>query len=138
MTGRAQGWRWGAAALAVTLALACAPAPGRGEAAPAETAAQSRPDEIEIRPILPATDSVGSAPSRFAWTPVKGADHYSIAVYNDVDRMLWQNEDVRDASVPKPAELELPAGTYFWRVAAIGGDKLLADSGWSAFVVRTE
>lgn len=117
----------------VMLALACAPSAEPHEAA---EPSQSKSIKPAIRHLSPAADSVGGLPARFEWTPVEGADRYAINVYNDVDRLLWQREDIGTAFVDRPEELDLDAGTYFWRIYAIHENKQLADSGWSAFVVR--
>lgn len=130
--------RWIAATLLVACALACAPTPGRGESASTAAAGQEKGSTPTIRPLVPATDSIGVVPARFEWTPVEGADRYAINVYNDVDRLLWRQDDLRVPSVARPDELELESGTYFWRVSAMGDGRMLADSGWSAFIVRTE
>lgn len=129
-------WRWTAVVAIVGVALACAPSAGNGESAAAGTAAQPATAKIEIRHVVPATDSIGGLPARFEWTPVDGADRYAISVFNDVDRLLWQREDVPTAFVDRPAQLDLDAGTYFWRVNAIRDNRQIADSGWSAFIVR--
>jgi hypothetical protein len=128
-------WRWTGLTALVMLALACAPTADHDDTSRAATE-QKRDAAPTIRHLTPPTDSVGALPSRFEWTPVEGADRYAIGLYNDVDRLLWRREDITTPSVARPAELELEAGTYFWRIAAIRDDKQFADSGWSAFVVR--
>jgi len=119
----------------VMLALACAPS-AEHDAAIVDASQQKSGAAPTIRHLTPAADSVGGLPSRFEWTPVDGADRYAIGVWNDVDRLLWRREDISTVSVDRPAELDLDAGTYFWRVSAIRENQQLADSGWSAFVVR--
>lgn len=118
-------WRWMGVTMIVGVALACSPSAENNESA-----------GPSIRHLLPATDSIGDRPARFEWTPVPGADRYAISVYNDVDRLLWRREDIDGPSVARPDELDLDSGTYFWRVSAIRENKQLADSGWSAFIVR--
>lgn len=127
-------WRWAGVMALVVIALACAPSAEHEERAqPAPDASRAKPT---IRHLTPAADSVGELPARFEWTPVEGADRYAIGVWNDVDRLLWRREDISMSSVARPEELDLDAGTYFWRVSAIRDNQQLADSGWSAFVVR--
>lgn len=123
------------ATVAVTLALACSASPGRSETA-ALAGADQQDKLVTIQHVAPARDSIGAPPARFEWTPVDGADRYAIGVWNDVDRLLWKNDDVHEASIAKPEALDLDSGTYFWRVAAVRNDRQVADSGWSAFVVR--
>lgn len=136
--GSAGTWRRIAATLVIAGALACAPSSGQGEASPTAAAEQRKSSAPTIRPLVPATDSVGGVPARFEWTPVEGADRYGISVYNEVDRLLWRQDDISTSSVTRPQGLELEAGTYFWRISALRDDQMLADSGWSAFVVRTD
>lgn len=133
--GESRMWRSVSVMVIVVLALACAPSAEHDEAA-SEGAQQKSSGASTIRHLSPVADSVGAQPSRFEWTSVDGADRYAIGVYNDVDRLLWRREDITTSFVARPEELDLDAGTYFWRVAAIREDKQVADSGWSAFVVR--
>lgn len=130
-------WRWAGAAVLVAFALACTPSPGQTEAAspdaPPEQATSPAPT---IHHLQPVTNSIGGLPPRFEWTPVEGADRYVIGLWNEVDRLLWRQDDIRTSSIVRPEELDLEAGTYFWRVAAIREGREVADSGWSAFIVR--
>lgn len=128
--------RWTAVTMIVGVALACTPSAGQSEGVPPARAEQRESAGPSIRHLIPATDSIGGLPPRFEWTPVEGADRYAISVYNDVNRLLWQNEDVAISSVARPDALDLEAGTYVWRVSAIRENRQLADSGWSAFIVR--
>jgi hypothetical protein len=87
--------------------------------------------------VAPARDSVGSAPKTFSWTPVQGADSYSIGVWNEVDMLVWRQNNIPTNSVTRPDDVPLEAGTYFWSISALRNGEELADSGLSAFVVRT-
>ena len=102
---------------------------------PATPAAQQEITTIDH--VVPARDSVGPAPKVFRWTEAKGADSYSIGVWNEVDRLIWRQDHITGTTTERPTELELEAGTYFWTVAALSGDRQIADSGLAAFVVRT-
>lgn len=84
--------------------------------------------------IVPKPDSVGGVPSRFEWTAVKGADHYVIGMWNDIDVLLWKQR-LNQTSVVWPEELKVEQGTYFWVVQAIKGEYVVGDSGRAAFVV---
>lgn len=86
---------------------------------------------------MPARDSVGREPTRFSWTAVEGADSYSIGVWNEVDVLVWRQNDIPTTSVNKPDDVVFEPGTYFWSVSALRGGEEVADSGLSAFVVRT-
>lgn len=87
--------------------------------------------------ISPARDSVGVAPKTFTWTAVAGADSYSIGVWNEVDMLVWRQNNIPATSVTRPDDVPLEPGTYFWSVSALKNGEELADSGLSAFVVRT-
>jgi hypothetical protein len=87
--------------------------------------------------VAPARDSVGSAPKMFSWTSVQGADSYSIGVWNEVDVLVWRQNNIPTNSVTRPDDVPLEPGTYFWSISALRNGEELADSGLSAFVVRT-
>src|SRR5262245_17826408 len=86
--------------------------------------------------VSPARDSIGSVPKTFTWTAVPGADSYSIGIWNEIDMMVWRRNGIPTTSVT-PDDLTLEPGTYFWSVSALRNGQELADSGLSAFVVRT-
>jgi hypothetical protein len=125
-------WSRVGAATIVALALACTPSAERSEQAPAQQGSATP----TIRLLVPAADSTGGLPARFEWTAVDGADRYAIGVWNEVDRLMWSQDDIRATAIDRPGDLDLDAGTYMWRVSAIRNDRQVADSGWSAFVVR--
>lgn len=129
-------WRSGAAAAIVAFALACTSSAEHAESATTPPPDQPDTQTPAIRALAPATDSIGGLPPRFEWTPVEGVDHYVIGLWNEVDRMLWRQDYIPTPSIDRPEALDLEAGTYFWRVSAIRGDRQVADSGWSAFIVR--
>lgn len=103
------------------------------------TAAAARPaaGSQRLDHIMPARDSVGAAPKTFSWTAVPGADSYSIGVWNEVDMLVWRQNNIPATSVAKPDDVNFEPGTYFWSVSALRNGEELADSGLSAFVVRT-
>ena len=88
--------------------------------------------------VLPARDFVGALPARFEWTAVPGADSYSLGIWNEVDVMVWRQNNITGTSIARPEELRLEPGTYMWSIAALRGGEQIADSGLSAFVVRTQ
>jgi hypothetical protein len=100
---------WGALAVAA-LQFACAPPASKASSSP--------------------------APPRFSWTPVEGADSYSIGVWTEVDVLIWRQNNVPAASLVRPAEIRLEPGTYLWSVLALREGALTAESGLAAFVVR--
>jgi hypothetical protein len=120
-----------------TLAFGCAPSIAQRGPAPASAAPQ-QPDRTGlIDHLTPARDSMGRAPTHFSWTPIQGAEAYSIGVWNEVDQMVWRQDHIPTASVERPAEIVLEPGTYFWSISALRDDEQIGDSGLAAFVVRT-
>jgi hypothetical protein len=86
--------------------------------------------------VTPARDSVGPMPSRFAWTPVDGADAYAVGIWNEVDMLVWRADNIATPYIAWPGERVLDPGTYFWSVIALREGRPIADSGRSAFVVE--
>lgn len=125
---------WGlmAAGLLVAVGLAAAGATHGGAAAQSTPKAEEPPAPEHL---VPRPDSVGKAPMRFTWSEVKGADAYTVVVWNEVDMLLWRIDDIRGTSVDKPEDLTLDPGTYFWRIVATKGANQYSDSGRAAFVV---
>ena len=66
-----------------------------------------------------------------------GRDSYSIGVWNEIDMLVWRQNGISATSVARPDDVTLEPGTYFWSVSALRNGEELADSGLSAFVVRT-
>jgi hypothetical protein len=116
-------WQW-AIAVAVIVAGCAAVSFAQGAAMPT------------IEHVSPARDSVGAAPKRFEWTPVKGAESYAIGVWSEVDVLWWRADNIKTNSVAWGGERALEPGTYFWSVTAVRGDRAIADSGLAGFVVR--
>ena len=117
--------------LLIPIVLACAPAAGPATPATVEASSQSR----KLDHIAPRRDSVGPMPKQFSWTAVDGADFYDLVVYNDIDIIMLKANRLQATSVAVPAEEKLEPGTYFWMITAFQGDRIIADSGRSAFVV---
>jgi hypothetical protein len=114
--------------------------PGVGQQATPSAGAPSRGGGAaaqKLDHVMPARDAVGSAPKTFTWTAVQGADSYSIGIWNEVDVLVWRQNNIPTNSVTRPDDVPLEPGTYFWSVSALRNGEELADSGLSAFVVRT-
>jgi hypothetical protein len=128
----------GALIALTVLAVSCTH-PGAAQQASPSAAQASRAGAASQRldHVMPARDSVGSAPKTFSWTVVQGADSYSIGVWNEVDVLVWRQNNIPTNSVTWPDDVALEAGTYFWSVSALRNGEEVADSGLSAFVVRT-
>src|SRR5687768_13699718 len=116
------------------LSLACAPlelAPEPG--APAADVARIR--KLQIQHGTPRPDFVGPTPAMLEWTAVDGAESYAISVENEVEIPVFDQDAIKAISVPWPKEVRVEPGTYYWRITAIRGGKIIADSGRAAFVV---
>ena len=120
-----------------TISLSCASSAARREQGPGATSSREDRGSQILDHLTPARDSIGSAPSRFSWTRVEGADSYSIGVWNEVDVLVWRQNNVPTTSVTRPDEVPLDPGTYFWAVSALREGQQIAESGLAAFVVRT-
>ena len=118
--------------VAIGAGVACMPRNAQRE--DASSMQSSRPTKV-IEHVAPARDSVGGVPERFEWTAIEGADQYVLALWNEVDVLVWRRDDLRAASVTRPPGLKLEWGTYFWSVTALRSDQPIADSGRAAFVV---
>ena len=90
-----------------------------------------------VDPIIPPADFVGAAPARFSWTPIPGATHYAMGIWNDVDTLVWRQDGIEATSLNRPEDLQLSPGTYYWNVVALTeADQQIATSGMMAFVVN--
>ena len=126
-----------AAAAFLAMGIACAPSAARHENTQATRPVADPTRATVINHLVPERDSIGRAPARFSWTPVAGADSYSIGVWNEVDVLVWRQNNIPTNSVTRPDDVALEPGTYFWSISALRNGEELADSGLSAFVVRT-
>ena len=119
----------------VVIALACAPSAGPAGGEQDEPPPAQRQTEL-IDHVMPARDSVGKAPTRFEWTKIDGADRYAIGVWNEVDVLLWRQDNIPTNAIDRPEPVQFEPGTYFWSVAALKDGRQIGESGLSAFVVR--
>jgi hypothetical protein len=126
-------FRCSAVALAV-LCLACTPQEPADASAPAGTNTIARQ---QIDHVTPRRDFVGPAPVRLEWTAADGVDSYNITVTTEIDTLVFQQIGARGTAVDWPKEIRLEPGTYFWRIVGMKGDRSVADSGRSAFVVMS-
>jgi hypothetical protein len=121
-------------AAVVFIALACAGPPElAGSAALAATQSGS---EQRIEHVVPRRDFVGGMPEKYEWTAVKGADRYSLGVWNEVDQMIFRQDGIPTTTYQWPPDSKLDMGTYYWSVTAWSGDRAIAGSGLAAFVVN--
>ena len=113
------------------LCLACSPRES-SDGPPPEVAAITKQ---QIDHVTPKRDFVGPAPTRLEWTAIDGVDTYNITVITEIDSVVFQHVGARGNAIEWPKEITLEPGTYFWRVVGIKGERTIADSGRSAFVV---
>ena len=123
-------------ATVMLIALACLRSAQPAEGAVTSSVAQASSREQVIEHVQPRRDYVGSAPERFEWTAIKGADRYSIGLWNEVDQMIFRQDDLTSTTFDWPRDNKLDLGTYFWSVTAWSRDRAIAGSGLAAFVVN--
>ena len=144
--GSARGCILVSALTLVSLGLACAhTTSGGANVDPSVPGARAIERQIEggsgasapkLNHLIPARDSQGSLPSHFEWTPVPGADSYSVGIWNEVDMLIWRMDHITTNSFERPDTLRLEPGTYFWTISALRQGEEITTSGLSAFVVR--
>lgn len=103
--------------------------------APAASIDEAKIQKIEIEHITPGRDAVGPQPTKLEWTAAAGVDSYSIAVENEIEIQIFEQDGIQSTTVPWPKEIKLDPGTYFWRIVGVKGERIIADSGRAAFVV---
>jgi hypothetical protein len=123
--------------LLVALAsLACLSRDGSSaSAAPAAPIEEARIQKIEIEHVIPKRDAVGPQPTLLEWTAAAGVDSYSIAVENEIEIQMFEQDNIKETSTPWPKGFKLDPGTYYWRIVGVKGDRIIADSGRAAFVI---
>jgi hypothetical protein len=119
----------------LVIVLACAQSSDRAEGASA-TARQSNSRDQVIEHLTPRRDSVGSIPEKYEWTAVKGAESYSLGLWNEVDQMIFRQDGLTSTTFAWPSDSKLEMGTYFWSVTAWSQDRAIAGSGLAAFVIN--
>ncbi len=123
-------------ATVLAVGLACARPPEAHNAGADLTPAAAANAVQAIDHLTPRRDSIGGVPAYFEWTPAPGADRYAIGVWSEVDVLIWRRDNIPEPRVAWPKEMPLEPGTYYWSVTALDGDRVLADSGRAAFIVR--
>ncbi len=86
---------------------------------------RARPEGARPTLLRPphAAESVEVAPL-LEWQPLAGATAYQVQISRNDEEHGFADDIVVDETVPYPAftpAVRLPPGTYYWRVAAIGG-----------------
>ena len=124
------------AAVCIVLSVACSSPLGERDGGPAAAVPAGAASTAQtIDHLAPRRDSTGAVPSRFEWTAVEGADSYVFNLSNDIEIVVWRQVNLRQPTVAWPAALEVEPGTYFWTVAALRDDRVVAESGRAAFVI---
>lgn len=113
--------------------LACISREGTPAAAPAE---EAKIQKLQIEHLTPRRDFVGKLPTVLEWTAATGVDTYAVSVENEIEIGVFDQEGITGTSTPWPKDLKIDPGTYYWRIVGLKGDRLIADSGRAAFVVR--
>jgi hypothetical protein len=109
------------------------------EGAPAVSGGSAQSDKIErikIEHLVPRPDFFGPLPTRLEWTAAPGIDTYEVGVENEIEIPVFDQGQIKTTSIPWPKEARIEPGTYYWRITGYKGDRLVADSGRAAFVVR--
>ena len=121
--------------LVLAFSLACMSREGAPEAAPAAVE-EAKIQKIQIEHVTPPRDFVGKLPTVLEWTAAAGVDTYAVSVENEIEIGVFDQEGITGTSTPWPKELKIEPGTYYWRIIGLKGDRIIADSGRAAFVVR--
>ena len=121
--------------LCLVFSLACISREGTPEAAPA-AGEEAKIQKIAIEHLVPRPDFVGPLPTRLEWTAAAGVDSYAIGVENEIEIAVFDQDGITGTSTPWPKDLRIDPGTYYWRIVGLKGDRVVADSGRAAFVVR--
>lgn len=115
--------------------LACISREGSTEAAAAPAGAAAA-QQTQIEHVTPRRDFVGKTPTVLEWTEVKGTEAYAVTVENEIEIVVFEREGLTTNSLPWPKDVKVEPGTYYWRITAIKGNRIIGDSGRAAFVVR--
>jgi hypothetical protein len=125
-------FRCNPAILFAVFSLACISREGAPEAAAEEAKIQ----KIQIEHLVPRPDFVGKLPTMLEWSAAEGADSYAVTVENEIEIGVFDQDGIKGTSTPWPRDLRIEPGTYYWRIVGLKGDRMVADSGRAAFVVR--
>jgi hypothetical protein len=132
-------WALVAAGMALTAGAALARSSDgavSAEPAPRHASSQAAAASRDIRHLEPRPDFVGPQPERFTWSGVDGADSYTLRIWNEADTRVLSEEGLTTTTVDFPKDNDMPAGTYFWAIVGMRGDRPIAESGLAAFVVQ--
>lgn len=97
---------------------------------------EAKIQKIQIQHLVPRPDFVGKLPTVLEWSAAAGVDSYAVLVENEIEIPVFEQGSIAGTSTPWPKDLRIEPGTYYWRVAGLKGDRIVADSGRAAFVVQ--
>jgi hypothetical protein len=121
--------------VSLIFSLACISRDGAPQAA-SGSVQEDRIQKIQIQHVNPRPDFVGRLPTILEWTAAAGVDAYAVLVENEIEIPVFEQDGIKGTSTPWPQDLRIEPGTYYWRIAGMKGDRVVADSGRAAFVVR--
>ena len=119
----------------LVFSLACISREGAPEAATGPVQ-EAKIDKIQIAHVTPRPDFVGPLPTVLEWSAAPGADSYAVSVENEIEIPVFDQDGITGTSTPWPKDFRIEPGTYYWRIVGLKGDRVVADSGRAAFVVR--
>ena len=126
-------FRFNPTILLIAFSLACM---SRDTTPAAAAVEEAKIQKTQIEHVTPRPDFVGKLPTMLEWTAVEGVDSYAVSVENEIEIGVFDQEGITGTSTPWPKDLRIDAGTYYWRIVGLKGDRMVADSGRAAFVVR--
>jgi hypothetical protein len=121
--------------LFMVFSLACISREGAPEAATAAVA-EAKIQTLQIEHVTPRRDFVGKLPTVLEWTAAEGVDSYAVSVENEIEIPVFDQDGITGTSTPWPKDFRIEPGTYYWRIVGLKNDRVVADSGRAAFVVR--
>ena len=119
----------------LVFSLACMSRQGTPEAA-TTAVEEAKIQKIQIEHVTPRRDFVGPLPTLLEWSAAEGVETYAVGVENEIEIAVFDQDGIKGTSTPWPKDLKIEPGTYYWRIVGLKGDRVVADSGRAAFVVR--
>jgi hypothetical protein len=75
--------------------------------------------ETDVRLVEPVNDEFKKSHLVFTWTDRKGANSYSLELYDESLRLIWKSPNVRETQYHLPPDISQklePFHTYFWMI----------------------
>jgi hypothetical protein len=129
------GRRWIPIAVAATVALAVVvPMITARLWAPPEPPSTTRSVRSDVPVAISPAGEITGMPARFEWQPVNGARSYELLLFRQDGTLLWERR-LTGTAADRPADLQLPPATYYWRVRALMEENTTAESPLTAFEI---